>query len=97
METKLKAALAAIWADIVDTYKRVKVFLLAILGIVIYFEWERIKAALILYAGKKQIQSDQKQDQVLAQKEASDNQQADALVQKAQNEENPGDDWYENK
>jgi hypothetical protein len=97
MWAKVKTVAATVWADFCDTWKRIKVFAIAVGAAILYFEWEKVKAALILYAGKKEIQSDQKQDQVLAQKEASDNQQADALVQKAQNEKNPGDDWYENK
>lgn len=91
--TKLKVLRSALWSDTIDTYKRVKILLLAILGAVIYFEWAKLKALWLVKAGQSELKSDNKQDQALAQKENQDNQQADVLVTKAQNEPNPGDDW----
>ncbi len=94
MLSKLKAVLATIWADIVDTYKRVKVYVLALLAIVAIGEWQKIKAALLVKFGQKQIDSANKQDQKLATQEAQENQQADALVKKSGNE-SAEDDWYQ--
>lgn len=94
MLVKLRATLSSIWSDIVDTYKRTKVLLLAVLAAIVYLEWEKIKAALLVYSGQKELSGDKKEDQALATQESSDNQQANTLANKAKDEPNPGDDWY---
>ena len=93
MTTKIKAALSTVWADLKDTYNRIKVYLWGLLIILVYIKFNEIKGALLVYFSKKEIANDQAKDASLAKAEASDNSQADALVQKAQNEPNPGDDW----
>jgi hypothetical protein len=92
MMTKIKAVLSTIWADLKDTYNRTKIYILGLLVIVAYIKFNEIKDALLAYAGKKEIESDQKQDSALAKTESSDNAQADALAKKAQ-EETAEDDW----
>lgn len=93
MLSKLKAVLISVWADVCDTYKRVKVYLLALLAIVAIWEWRKIKEALLVRMGQKQIDSANKQDQKLSAQEAQENQQAEALVKKSGNEP-AEDDWY---
>lgn len=66
MLSKLKAVLISVWADVCDTYKRVKVYLLALLAIVAIWEWRKIKEALLVRMGQKQIDSANKQDQKLS-------------------------------
>lgn len=94
MLSKLKAVLVSVWADICDTYKRVKVYVIAILAVIAIWEWQKIKAVLLVKFGQKQIDSANKQDQKLATQEAQENQQADALVKKSGNEP-AEDDWYQ--
>ena len=98
MLNRIKLALSLVWTDLVDTYKRVKILLLAILAAIVYLEWRKIKEALLVYSGQKEIKTDNKQDQDLKSKENSDNQQADALQKQAQDlpkQEQPIDeDWY---
>src|SRR5208282_1769778 len=83
---KLKVLGGTVWADTCDTWKRVKIFALAILAVIVYFEWEKIKALWLVKSGQAELKSDNKQDAQLKAKEDSDNEQADALVKKAQNE-----------
>lgn len=93
MWAKLKVLGGVVWADACDTWKRIKVFVLAAAAVVIYFEWTKLKAFLLVKSGQAELKSDNKQDAQLKAKEDSDNSQADALAKKAQNEPNPGDDW----
>ena len=97
MLAKVKAVAASVWADIVDTWKRVKIFALGIAGLVIYIEWEKIKATWLLKSGQAELKSDKKEDASLAQTESSDNSQANALEQQAKelpSKEGPiTDDW----
>src|ERR1700678_3215684 len=86
---KLKSLAATVWNDICNTYQRTKVYLLALLAIVVVWEWRKLKAAFLVKMGQKQIDSANKQDKVLAQAEQTENAEADALVKKAQNEPNP--------
>jgi uncharacterized membrane protein len=98
MWTKVKAFLTVVGNDLADTWKRIKVFVIAIAGLVIYFEFTKIKDAIIAYAGKKEIDTTQKKDDKLAVSEDTNNKQADALVAEAAAlpaQETPvDDDWY---
>jgi hypothetical protein len=95
----LKVFFLALKNQLVDIWNRSKIFLLAIVSLVVYFEWQKIKEYLLLYIGQKEIQSDKKEDRVLETKENSENDQANALVQQANNlpkQEGPvSDNWYE--
>lgn len=97
MGAKLKAFFAAIWADIVDTYKRSKLLLLAIGAVIVTLEFNRIKEALAIAAAKRVDKSAHTEDTQLATQEAQLNQQADAAVQQAaqetQNEAPVTDGW----
>lgn len=93
MLDKIKILLKTIWTDICDTWKRVKIYLLALLAIIGVIEWEKIKVTLIMLSAQKETNSSKKEDQVLSQKESSENNQANALVNKAKNEPDPGTDW----
>jgi hypothetical protein len=94
MLVKLKNFSKVVWSDICDTYQRIKIFLLAILAAIIYFEWQKIKEYLLLKSGQKEIDNSKKEDQKLSSQEEASNQQANALQKKAENEPSPGDDWY---
>lgn len=98
MWDKIKAFLAVAKSDMADTWKRIKVFVIAIAGIIIYFEFTKIKDALIAYAGKKEGVATQKKDDKLAAQEDSNNKQADALVAEAAalpaQEQPVTEDWY---
>ncbi len=93
MLDKVKLALSTVWADCVDTYKRCKILCIAIGAAIIYLEWNKIKEALLVYAGKKEMAKDKKEDSALASQEESAEQQANALEQKAK-QETSDDDWY---
>lgn len=101
MTSKVKAFLQSVWNDLVDTYKRIKVFLLGLVAIIVLIEWQKIKAILLIYLGKKQLQSAQKEDQILATSADQANKQADALVQQAEQlptqKQTIPENWYENK
>ena len=98
MLSKLKALWATVAADMKDTWNRSKMIILAILALVVTLEFRKLTEFLIAYTGQKEINKDKKEDQVLATKESTENAQADALVQQAQEEpskEQPVDDnWY---
>jgi len=98
MLTKAKALLAIMGNQIADIWNKSKIYLLGIVAIIAALEFQKIKAALLVYAGKKEIQKDQKQDDVLAKTESTDNAQADALVKDAENlpstEKPVTEDWY---
>lgn len=99
MIAKLKAILSSIWADIVDTYKRIKIYFLGILAILAVIEWQKIKEALLAYGAQKDVSKAKKQDQTLSQQESAENQQANTLVQQANklpSQEQPVTDvdWY---
>jgi hypothetical protein len=97
MGAKLKAFLATIWADIVDTYKRSKLVLLAIAAVVITLEFNRIKEAIAIASAKKVDKDAHTDDTKLAAQETQLNQEADAAVKQAaqetQNEAPVTDDW----
>lgn len=83
----MKAKLLSIWAsiktDLYDTWNRSKIFLLAIAGIIVALEFQKLKEFLLVYMGKKEIQKDEKKDQQLATQEHTESAQADVLVQEA--------------
>jgi len=100
MLVKLKAIAATVWADVVDTYKRCKIILLAVGACIVYLEFNKIKEALLVSGEKKEMASDNKQDQALATKEKTENDAANVLVADAnklgQQSTTPVDpDWYE--
>ena len=84
MITKIKVIAATIWADTCNTYQRIKIYLWGLLIILVYIKFNEIKEALLAYAGKKEIESDQKKDAVLATTVKTDSDAADALVKQAQ-------------
>ena len=94
MDTKLKAIWAIIVAQVKDIWNRSKIFILAIAALIITLEFQKLKELIIVYLGNKELKNDKKEDATLAAKESSENQQADILVKKAQNE-SADDDWNE--
>lgn len=98
MWVKIKAFLVVIGNDLGDTWKRIKVFVIAIVGLIIYFEFTKIKDALIAYAGKKEAANTQKKDDKLSEQEDNNKKQADALVADAAalpaQEQPVTEDWY---
>lgn len=98
MVTKLKAILVSILAELKDIWNRSKMYLLGLAAILAAIEFRKIKDALLVYSGKKEIQADQKKDQTLANQENQANAQADALVKQAADlpnqEPQVKPDWY---
>jgi hypothetical protein len=92
MVTKLKSLLASALSELKDIWNRSKMYLIGLAVILATLEWRKIKDALIVAAGAKEIKKDTKVDGQLAAREQSANQQADALVAKA-NQETAADDW----
>lgn len=97
MWTKVRAVAAGVWADLKDTYQRTKIFLLGILALVAYIEWNKIKTAWLVKSGQNEIKSDNKKDASLAKAETSDSSEADALIEDAKElpntEQTVADDW----
>lgn len=98
MKDKVIAFLKTVWADIVDTYKRFKLVFIAVGGIILALEFQKIKTFILVYMGQKEIDSANKQDQILSSKESTANQQADALVKEANElpskQAQVNEDWY---
>jgi hypothetical protein len=96
MLNRIKSILLAVWADVCDTYGRIKIYLLALGAIIAIFEWRKLKAAILVKMGQQELNSANKQDKVFAANEQSDEAKADALVKKA-SEETAKDDWYKSE
>lgn len=98
MWEKFKAFLVVVKNDLDDTWKRTKVFIIAIAGLVLYLEFTKIKDALIAYAGKKEAANTQKKDDKLSEQEDNNKKQADALVAEAAalpaQQQPVNEDWY---
>jgi len=101
MLAKLKAAWTIAKSQLADIWNRSKVFVITVGALILALEFQKIKEALLVYAGKKEIQKDKKEDQALATQEKTENAQADAMVKEAQ--QLPGQeppvqpDWYKDK
>ena len=99
MLTKIKAFFAATGNDFADTWKRLKVLIFVIAGLLVYLKFDEIKNAISAYNGKKEIDTTKKQDGQDTAQENIDKKQADALVADANalpSEEKPVTDvdWY---
>ncbi len=101
MMNSIKIFLTALKLDLVDTWNRCKILVFAILAVVGFIEWDKIKAILLTYAANKEMKSDNAQDQVLSTQEDAAKAQAAALVKDAQNLPNQqtqvSQDWYVKK
>ena len=101
MLSKLKAVLGHIWAEIADTWERSKMYILGILVLIGTLEFRKLKEYLLAKAAQKEMKNDQKQDQVLATKEQAANNQANQLIQDAQQLPSQAqpvpEDWYTKK
>ena len=101
MKAKILATLSAMKSDLIDTYQRSKMLLLAIGAAIIAFEYNRIKAAITVYMGAKEIKQATTQDATLKAQETTLNTTADALVKEANDlpsQEKPVTaDWYKKK
>lgn len=98
MKAKLQALLSGISKDLLDTWQRSKIILLAIVAAIVYLEFNRIKEALTVVTAKNEIKNTESKDKQLAQEEVDANQKADTLVKEAQNLSNQNspvkEDWY---
>lgn len=92
MTTKIKLLLSKLCIELSDIWNKSKMYLLAAAAIVGVFFWRRIKAALLVYFGQKELAADKKEDAGLAKSENTANIQADALMAKSKNE-TAADDW----
>jgi hypothetical protein len=101
MVTKLKTLLASLMAEIKAVWNRSKMYLLGLVVILATLEWQKIKAALIVAAGAKEIKKDTKVDGQLAAQEQSASQQGDALQKQAnalpESEAQVKPDWYKDQ
>jgi len=93
MLTKLKAIWAVVKTELATIWDKSRMYIIGLVVILATLEWRRIKEALIVAAGAREIKNANTQDGKLASQENTDKQQAQALEQKAQNEPNPSDDW----
>ena len=98
MLDKAKALLATFKAQSADIWNRTKIYVIAIVGIILALEFNNIKNAISVYFGKKEAAKDKVEDTKLATKEDDDKAKADALVQAAKDlpgQQPPvGQDWY---
>lgn len=90
----LKVFFLALKAQLLDIWDRGKIFFFSILGLIVFFEWQKVKEFLLTYMSQKEIQADKKEDQQLASKEKTENDQVNVLEQKASNEITD-DSWYQ--
>jgi hypothetical protein len=100
MKAKLQVLLSTIGSQLADIWNRSKMFLLAIGAVLIALEWQKIKEALLVYAGQREIKKDKVEDANLAKQESAANTQADALVKDAESlptQEKPVDDDWNKK
>jgi len=101
MTAKIKAFFSTVWADFKDTWSKIKIYVFAVAALILTLEFRKLKEFLLAYQGKKEMAADNKQDQSLAAKEKTANDQADTLIK--QSEALPGqqdpvtEDWYKGK
>ena len=101
MLAKIKIFLSKAWTtirtQIADIWNRTKIFILAIAALIIAFEWQKLKAYLLVKSGQQEMKKDNAEDQTLAAKETQANNAANALVQKSSqesaNDKPITDDW----
>ena len=98
MQNKISAIWTTFKTQLSDIWNRSKVFILAIVGLILALEFQRLKESLLVWMGERQIKSATKQDTTLAATEKKDSQAADVLVAQAQelpSQEQPvTEDWY---
>ena len=85
MLSKLKALLGSLVSELKDIWNRGKMYLFGLLAIVVALEFRKLKEYLLLKQGQKEMKTDLKEDKDLSGKEQSANNQADKLVQDANN------------
>jgi hypothetical protein len=83
VKAKLLAFFTAFKTDLIDTYKRSKIFLLGILLLVVAFEWTKLKEFLLTYMGQREMKQTTAKDDTLKAQEGALNASADALVKDA--------------
>ena len=97
----IKEALTTIKADLADTWVKYKGIFLAIIAAVVYLEFNKIREALLLYSGKKEIDKADSKDIDLKKQEDGLNTKANILVEEAKTlpeQEKPvTSDWYKNE
>ena len=97
MLDKLKVIGSTLKNQLSDIWNRSKIFLLAIAGLVLALEFQKLKEFFLAYMGQKEINKAENKDQNLTAQENKANAQADALVKDSQElpktEEPVGDDW----
>lgn len=93
MLSSLKAFFSTIKLQVVDCWNRSKIFILALVALVLTLEFQKIKDSIIIYLSQKEIKSSDEIDEKLAAKENMETTQANQLEQQAANE-TATDDWY---
>lgn len=97
MIDNFKLFLGGLKSQLEDIWNRSKMVLLAIVALVVALEFQKIKDALILYSGKKEIEKDKDEEKVLSKKENDEKTEADSFVKAAQElqlkEQPVSDDW----
>jgi hypothetical protein len=101
MKAKIQAFLGKLWGEIVDTWERIKVYVLAALALVLALEFRKFYTSFLVWLGQRQLNSAKKTDAPLAVQESKESQEADALVKQAEDlpktEQPVTEDWYKNQ
>ena len=83
MLTKLQSLWATIKSELAKIWDSARGWIIAFAAIFIVIEFQKIKAYFLTQAAKNEIKEDNKADVSLAKTETSENDQANALVQEA--------------
>jgi len=98
MLEKMKSIWGSIKADSVDTYRRIKIVLIAIAAILLAIEYKKIKEAILIYMGNRLIKNTKKESYELQTQVNTLNNQANQMVKEAKelpSQEKPVDaNWY---
>lgn len=101
MLSKLKSLLGSLKGQIVDIWERFKMYIIGALALILTLEFRKLKEYLIVKSAQNEMKNDQKQDQVLSNKEQAANNQANQLIKDAQQlpstEQPVQEDWYTKK
>lgn len=84
MLDKIKSILLAVQSDLKDIWNRSKIAILAIIGVILAIEFNKLKEYITIYMGKKEIDNAKKEDETLAKQEKTANSEADVLVKQAE-------------
>jgi len=98
LKTKALVLLTSFKNEIVDTWEKIKVPVIAIAALIISLRFRELVVTWITKAGQREVKDDNKKDQQIAAQESQESAEADALQAEANSlpsEQPPvGEDWY---